>query len=1628
MLDSASLWLPGLAPSDTPVVAAPPVVVPTAHLKPLASATVSYLRPRNVWPAAPAGLWDRDFSPLKRLEGNFEAVKVAASLSDGQAPSDKQRDALNLFNGWGALSKLFDHLPPASWIAARDGLEAIVGEEGMEAIRESTTTSFFTPPAIVRAVWDALAKAGFAGGNILEPSAGHGMFLANMPEEMAKRSQVTAIEPEHASAMVLKALYGHYGVNVKRSTFEEASLPEGFYDAVVTNVPFGDFGVGERRNVPYRNFLIHDYFIARALDVVRPGGLVAVVTSSGTMDKISSKVRRYLGSKARLLQAVRLPVDAFESFAGTSPVTDVLVFQRLAAGIESNIDEWEESCSIRMESALVGKSLREQLRFEHNGSRYRINQWYVNQPQSVLGKLEAERGPYGYSAVPRSPGGEWVTGLAEKLSELEADTYRPFVAERPRTVEIVTGLRPGSFALDSTGAICVVEGPGVAMTIAGMSVTATQRVRGLIALRDEALALLQAQGVTENDAELEQQRVAFSATYDAFVKAHGIINSTANTRAFAGDPSLPMLQALEVSGEKGCWEKAPIFSRRTVRYVAPIEHCDTAEEALQASLALYGRVDAGWMATATGMDSGKLMQDLAESGVVFRDPKTMAWETRDAYLSGDVRLKLREAEVAGSQWSENVEALRQVVPADLEPCDIKAVLGSTWIPVPVYEAFGKEFFGADLTIESDLVTGSWSVTCLHRHQIRANVHSAYGVLGKLSPVDLMEKAMNRQEPTVTDPHPNDSRKRVINQIKTIEAREKQEALGEQFVKWLWSNTERSAKLARIYNDTFNCVVNRTYDGSNMTMPGFSSQYTLYPHQLNAIWRVVTSPNSTMLAHRVGFGKSLEMICSGMELRRVGAASKIAYVVPNATFGDFVKEFVRAYPAANLLIATEKEFTGAKRRQFLARAATGDWDGVIITHTMFERIRISEEGRQEFIEREMSMIDGAIAASQQGGSQLAVKQLERLRAKWLARLTKNANRKGDQDDCLSFEDVGFDWLMVDEAHYFKNLYRFSKMERVAGLPDSDAERAFDMFLKCRLVAQRQGGRRGIVFATGTPVANSMGELFTMQRFLQPDDLARVGADAFDSWASNFGQVVTALEVAPDGSGYRMNRRFSRFVNIPELMTIFREVADIQVGDPPYLKLPQFERDTMAASPSLLVKEYVQTLVARAEKVRNGHVKPEEDNMLSITGDGRKAALDMRLIDPTAPDDPDGKVNQCVRNVLTIWRETAAERLAQVIFSDMGTPSTERFSVYADIKRKLVAAGVPEAEIAFAHDAATHAARASMSEAIREGRVRIAIGSTQKLGVGVNMQTRLVALHHLDAPWRPADIEQREGRIVRQGNSNDAVRIFRYVTSGTFDAYMWQTLETKAKFIAQIMAGDMSIRTAEDLELASLSYAEVKALATGNPMVIEKAGVDAEVAKLSALRSAHMDALMYARRQVDQIPRNIEWLSRRKAGLECDAKALASMAARVLSVRGQQIGDPAKMGEAIHHAAVSRLYIGSAPAVVGMIGSLQLSVKKRALGKGYVLSIEGEGTLSVDYDGAELAAKNALDRLLDPSGIEEAIAKMDAELKWLNEKLVQYQGEGAPFAQEARYRELLARQSEIEEALGIADGVYTLAEAA
>jgi N12 class adenine-specific DNA methylase len=1622
-LAEAVMWLPGFAPDEDPIEVLGVVgerreaeVIPFPERR----ATTAV---KSVWPRLDESVFAGLAGDVTKFEANLTAIELLRRLeAEHRHPTADERAILNRYTGWGGLPQAFNlDQRERSWGGRAERLKGLLSAAEHKSGEASTPNAHYTSLEVIEAMWAMVQRLGFKGGRILEPAAGAGYFLGAMPEQVARNSRVTAIELDNLSARVLRALYGAFGVEVMQAGFESVRLPAEYFDLAIGNVPFGNYQVAELRNVPYQSFLIHDYFFAKTLDLVRPGGLVAFITSSGTLDKHDDRVRRYLGAKADLVAAIRLPNTAFKKIANTEVTTDIVILQKPLAGKTAG-RRWMESVAIPSSSTIYGQP------YSWGGHTLFANQHFAENPQWVIGKLRLCDNGYG-----KSTGCVFDGDLPEALRERTAWVPESIYTSREEDVErghvvklsLTEQHRPGFRVID--GKVYEISGSEAVLYKAPQKTL--ERIAGMVEIRDAARKLIRAQADTEDDALLGTYRVALNVAYDAFLARHGFIHAKANRQAFRGDPDLPLLMSLERWDEETqTAEKADIFSRRTVGVFMRVERCESPQEALIATIVEKGRIEESRIGELLGKSGNDAMQELEDMGAVFLDPETGRWETADAYLSGNVRHKLTAARVAGERFAGNVKALEAVIPADLAPHEIGARIGSTWIPTSDYEAFLNEILECgENQVSFSATAGAWHVEPDWRTRSSVAATQTYGTQ-RANAVALFEQALNQTVPTVYDPSPDDSDKRVVNQVETIAAREKQQQLKEKFVEWLWADEARAQRLVRLYNDTMNCTVPRRYDGRHLVLPGFSQVYRLHEHQRDAIWRIAASGRNTLLAHVVGAGKTLTMICAGMELRRLGKAGKPMYVVPNHMLEQFAAEFLRAYPGANILMAGKEDLQGDRRRALMSRIATGDWDGVLITHASFERLKMSDEFMEEYVQNEIDLIEDAIRAEKQDRGNRIVKELARAKKAWEAKLAKLSG-KAKKDDLLTFEDLGIDWLFIDEAHLFKNLWRFTKMTRVAGLPNSNSERAFDMFVKTRYIMERHRGRAGAVFATGTPVSNSMAEMWVMQRYLQPKTFDAFQVGMFDTWAGNFGESVTALELAPDGSGYRMQTRFARFVNLPELMSMFGEVADIRTAEMLNLPVPKAHKETVTAKPTPELKAYVQTLVERAEDIRNGKVTPSVDNMLAVTNDGRKAALDMRLVDPLDCDYEGSKVNLCAHKVHGVWQESAGFKGTQVVFCDLSTPQSDgRFSVYQDLRHKLVEMGVSGAEIAFIHDYESDSAKEELFKAVRDGRIRVLLGSTGKMGVGTNVQTRLVALHHLDAPWRPADVEQREGRIVRQGNLNERVWIYRYVTEGSFDAYVWQTLETKARFIAQVMQGDTGMRSAEDVELAALSYAEVKALASGNPLVLEKAGVDTELAKLSLLKSQWDQQQWRNKQELASLPSRIERIKGRIAAVEADIAVRRDVSGNrfLMEVEGKRYSDRAEAGNALLHA-VHGVRSGS-ERVVGQIAGFRVAVKAAAVREfGKALVVQG----SIDYEAGRAESPIGFVKVL-----ENVLHRMELMLEEEREHLARTEKRLAdilvevakPFDKVERLAWLQQRQREIEAALDLTKGDMVATEEA
>lgn len=1540
------------------------------------------------------------------------AIEILRQLQRENRPaSPDEQSQLVLYSGWGGLPQAFataDEAP--QWQTEQDELKRALTPEEFKAARATVLNAHYTSPVVIRAMYAALQRFGFTHGRILEPACGVGHFLGLVPEEMRARSPLTAIEIDPLTAGIAAALYPD--ADLRAQPFEEAILPTNAFDLAVSNVPFGDYAPFDPRLNP-RKFHIHDYFFVAAAARVRPGGLIAFVTSRGTLDKQYPTLRDAVSRSCDFLGAIRLPNTAFRKIANTEVTTDIVFLRKREPGESPGGLPWRESRPVGPADQPIF-----------------LNEYYHAHPEMMLGRLErAEHGLYGREEVRlTSDGRDLGEALTLAVAALPANVYRSVPAGNAvtihQTLPAPPGVKPNAYVVTDAlgGGIAIRDGDELRL-LPDLPPQTARRIRRMIQVRDAARECLRTQMEDRPDEEIVAARFRLNQAYDFFLGQFGPLSSSANVRAFAGDPDLPLLLSLEnYDDETDTATRTAIFRERTIERRTAITSAGTAREALLITLNDKGRVDLDHMATLLARKPGEFLPELA--GVLFLNPVSQRWETDDDYLSGNVREKLAVAERAAREdpkFLSNVEALRAVQPEDLRATEIDVRLGATWIPAGDIAAFSRELLRVPERPRRDVIVrhvpqiGLWTVEVdpLTKTAV-ANV-SEWGT-DRAYAHELLEDALNLRTPTIYDYGVD--KKPIVNATATEAAREKQQKIKDRFCAWIWEDDLRRERLVACYNEVFNHTRLRTFSGAHLTLPGASPTIMLRPHQKAAIWRILETPN-TLLAHVVGAGKTYTMVAAAMEMKRLGLARKPLFVVPNHMLGQFSTELLALYPNASILTAGRDDIATAGRRQLMSRIATNNWDAVIVTHSGFERLPMSAESRKTFLEEQLAELEQCIReqkeASGRSGTRI-VKELERAKKKLETRL-KTLAAEARKDNTITFEELGVDRLFVDEAQAFKNLFYTTKMTRVAGLPQTASERAFDMFLKVQFI-QRQNGGGGVTFATGTPVTNSMAELFTMQRYLQPDLLKERQLQHFDAWAGTFGEPVTAMELAPDGAGYRLHTRFARFVNVPELMNLFRQTADIQTADMLKLPIPATETGKphiVRAPCSPELKEFVGSLAKRAERLKTAHVDPAVDNMLKITGEGRKAALDLRLVQPGAPDPADAKVNQAVREIFAIWRETSPQRLTQMVFCDLSTPTaaTRGVSVYHDLRAKLGTLGVPREEIAFVQDHDTDAAKLSLFKDVRTGKVRILVGSTQKMGAGTNAQTKLVALHHLDAPWRPADIEQREGRILRQGNTNETVRIFRYVTEGSFDSYMWQTLETKAKFIAQVMTGQSTARKIEDLDSPALTYAEVKAIASGNPLVIEKAKVDAEVMRLSRLRSEHAEALFTHRRRLRLLEEDVLRHENRIAAMKQDQAIRRDTQGDrfTMSVAGQTFTDRAKAGTALIYAVEEHKTdhkLGrTVPAVLGHFAGFKIEFRST---RPDTLSVRGAaeytGNVSASPVGMVSSLEHAvrsIDDLITHTQSNVAQARKDhAELTVLS---------GRPFEHEERYRELVAHQAEL-----------------
>lgn len=1570
----------------------------------------------------------------EKYAANVAAIRTLKQIeAEERLATPEEQEILSRYVGWGGLADCFDE---------RHGkyleLKSLLSEDEYAAARASSLTAFYTSPVIIGAMYQALSQMGFRQGNILEPSCGVGNFIGMLPDSMAD-SKVYGVEIDSISGRIAQQLYQNSSIAV--NGFEKVQMPDSFFDVAIGNVPFGDFKVRDKK-YDKNHWLIHDYFFGKTLDKVRPGGVIAFITSKGTLDKENSAVRKYLAQRADLIGAIRLPNNAFKANARTEVTSDIIFLQKRDRMTDIEPD-WVH------------------LDTDENGIR--MNRYFVQHPEMVLGDMVMESTRFGMDSTCRS---YEDADLSELLSEAVQNLHAQITdyeveeldEEEDRSIPADPSVRNFSF--------CLVDGKvyyreNSRMHPIEVSVTAENRIRSMIAIRECVRRLIEYQTEGYPDEDIQKEQAELNRLYDDYTKKYGLLSSRGNSLAFGEDSSYCLLCSLEVLDEEGNLKrKADMFTKRTIRPHEAVTSVDTASEALAVSISEKARVDMEYMAELSGKSEEELAADL--SGVIFRDiqcaeeaaviPKAFVqveqfpFVAADEYLSGNVRRKLRMAktlyEVLPAEKKplivKNIEALEAVQPVDLTAAEIGVRIGANWIPIDVYQKFMVETFGTSYYAGSRIkilrsgATGQWAIT--EKNADRGNIKTltTYGIK-RMNAYQILEQTLNQRDVRVFDyvEDENGNKKPVLNKKETAIAQDRQELIKQKFSEWIWKDIDRRERLCRIYNETFNSIRPREYDGSHICFSGMNPEITLRPHQVNAIAHIMYGGN-TLLAHEVGAGKTFEMVAAAMEMKRLGLCTKSLIVVPNHITEQWAAEWLQLYPSANILVATKKDFETQNRKKFCARIATGDYDAVIIGHSQFEKIPMSAERQVAILQQQIDEIMfGIEEAKSAKAERYTVKQLERTRKSLEAKLER-LNDQSRKDDLVTFEELGVDRVFVDESHYFKNLFLATKMRNVGGIAQTEAQKSSDLFMKCRYLDEITGGR-GVIFATGTPISNSMVELYTIQRYLQYDTLQEMGLIHFDDWASDFGETITAIELSPEGSGYRAKTRFAKFFNLPELMATFKQVADIQTADMLKLPVPKANFHTEVIQPSELQQEMVRGLAERAEAIRAGGVDPRVDNMLRITNDGRKLALDMRLINPLAADDPNGKVATCARNVIRIWEQTKEQRSAQLVFCDLSTPNkntpiemqkneegiyemipNQFTDVYNDLKKKLMEAGVPEEEIAFIHDANTEARKKELFSKVRSGQVRILMGSTQKMGAGTNVQDRLIALHDLDCPWRPSDLAQRLGRIVRQGNLNPEVEIFRYVTEGTFDAYLYQLVENKQKFIAQIMTSKAPVRVADDVDETALSYSEIKALATGNPLIIEKCNLDMEVGKLNMLKASYLSQKYALEDMVlKKYPETITRLTERIAGYEQDLQ-LATAHRKPqegfagITILEQLYADKEAAGKAI--LDVCTKMTGSDAVFLGQYRGFSLVLSYDGPSNEYRMTMKGTlshtAVLGADVFGNLTRMDNVIDGL---SGKLEAVR---AELADTQVQLENARTElAAPFAKEAELAEKTARLKEL-----------------
>ena len=1544
----------------------------------------------------------------ERFRRNIMAIQLLKKCQEeNRFATPEEQIILSKYVGWGGLSEAFDE-NNSVWATEYLELSSVLTPEEYASARESTLTAFYTPPEVITAIYKAMEQMGFKEGNLLEPSCGIGNFIGMLPDAM-QDSKIYGVELDTISAGIAQQLYQK--TTIAAQGFEETNLPDSFFDGVVGNVPFGDFKVSDKRYDKHK-FLIHDYFFAKSLDKLRPGGVMALVTSKGTMDKETLAVRKYIAQRAELLGAIRLPNNTFKGNAGTEVVSDILILQKRDRLIDIEPD-WVH------------------LDTDENGIK--MNSYFVQHPEMILGEMKMVSGRFGMEAtcVPYENADlaaqldDAVANIHGEITEYEVEEE---LEEEDNSIPADPTVRNFSYTVVDNK---IYYRENSRMTPVEVSATAENRIKGMITIRNSVRTLIELQTEDYPDSEIKAEQERLNRLYDTFSGKYGLINSRANTSAFSQDSSFSLLSALEIIGEDGELErKADMFSKRTIKPHTPVTSVDTASEALAVSLGEKATIDMDYMMELSGKSENEIFEDL--KGVIFLNPLYEygnSYEPKylmaDEYLSGNVREKLKiaknSAELYPEDYKVNVEALQKVQPKDLTASEISVRLGATWLPPDDVQEFifhlleTPRYAQWNIKVHFSPFTSEWNIEGKSYDKGNVRAYNTYGT-SRINAYKIIEETLNLKDVRIFDYIEDDEgkKKAVLNKKETAIAQSKQEMIKQEFQDWIWSDPERRERLCKSYNEKFNSVRPREYDGSHIIFNGMNPEIELREHQKNAVAHILYGGN-TLLAHAVGAGKTFEMVAAAQESKRLGLCNKSLFVVPNHLTEQWAAEYLQLYPAANILVATKKDFETKNRKKFCGRIATGDYDAVIIGHSQFEKIPMSIERQRAILEQQLEEITGGIAELKRNrGENFSIKQLEKSKKSIRQKLDK-LNDQTKKDDVVTFEELGVDRLFVDESHYYKNLYLYTKMRNVGGIAQTEAQKSSDLFMKCRYLDEITGGR-GTVFATGTPISNSMVELYTIQRYLQYNTLVKNGLQHFDAWASTFGETITAVELTPEGTGYRAKTRFAKFYNLPELMAMFKEVADIKTADMLNLPVPEAKYHNIAVKPSEMQKEMVASLAERAEQVRGGGVDSSVDNMLKITNDGRKLALDQRMLNDMLPDFEGSKINACVDNIYRIWKENADKKSAQLVFCDLSTPKNDgTFSVYNDIRKKLIERGIPESEVKFIHEADTDMKKKELFQKTRKGEVRVLLGSTQKMGAGTNVQDKLIALHDVDCPWRPSDLEQRSGRIVRQGNENPKVDIYRYVTEQTFDAYLYQLVEGKQKFASQIMTSKSPVRSAEDIDETALSYAEIKMLATGNPYIKEKMDLDIQVQKLKMLKSNFLSEKYGLEDKVIKFyPQQIAYLKSRVEGLTKDVETAKLHPKPIdeqplgMMVSGVSYSEKAEAGQAIINACKSMNSPNAIP--LGEYRGFQMELYFDTVQRNYVVKLKGETSRDVplgdDSHGNIVRIDNGIERF------EEALADTKNSLENTEKQFETAKQEiEKPFAKEEELRAKTARLDEL-----------------